>query len=158
MLSHNTRSPKRAIHFRLIAVASITVRNGAADFFGVVRLKSATILRWLGVVRRTKLWNSVPLTVTTLPSHSFLGSGGSLGGDVGRLRAEQLSNKLPQFSPTLLGEFTACSRVTTGGRGRGHPLKSCFCWRCLVLPHRIELWTSPLPRECSTTELRQRTK
>jgi hypothetical protein len=26
----------------------------------------------------------------------------------------------------------------------------------LVLPHRIELWTSPLPRECSTTELRQR--
>src|SRR6185437_13614358 len=25
----------------------------------------------------------------------------------------------------------------------------------LVLPHRIELWTSPLPRECSTTELRQ---
>src|SRR6187397_2196000 len=26
---------------------------------------------------------------------------------------------------------------------------------CLVLPHRIELWTSPLPRGCSTTELRQ---
>src|SRR5882757_7205668 len=26
----------------------------------------------------------------------------------------------------------------------------------VVLPHRIELWTSPLPRECSTTELRQR--
>jgi hypothetical protein len=26
----------------------------------------------------------------------------------------------------------------------------------MVLPHRIELWTSPLPRECSTTELRQR--
>jgi hypothetical protein len=25
----------------------------------------------------------------------------------------------------------------------------------MVLPHRIELWTSPLPRECSTTELRQ---
>jgi hypothetical protein len=25
----------------------------------------------------------------------------------------------------------------------------------LVLPHRIELWTSPLPRGCSTTELRQ---
>jgi hypothetical protein len=25
----------------------------------------------------------------------------------------------------------------------------------VVLPHRIELWTSPLPRECSTTELRQ---
>ena len=26
----------------------------------------------------------------------------------------------------------------------------------MVLPHRIELWTSPLPRGCSTTELRQR--
>jgi hypothetical protein len=26
-----------------------------------------------------------------------------------------------------------------------------------VLPDRIELSTSPLPRECSTTELRQRT-
>ena len=26
----------------------------------------------------------------------------------------------------------------------------------MVLPDRIELWTSPLPRECSTTELRQR--
>ena len=25
----------------------------------------------------------------------------------------------------------------------------------MVLPHRIELWTSPLPRGCSTTELRQ---
>ncbi len=28
----------------------------------------------------------------------------------------------------------------------------------LVLPVRIELTTSPLPRECSTTELRQRTE
>ena len=28
----------------------------------------------------------------------------------------------------------------------------------LVLPHRIELWTSPLPRGCSTTELRQRSR
>ena len=27
----------------------------------------------------------------------------------------------------------------------------------MVLPERIELSTSPLPRECSTTELRQRT-
>jgi hypothetical protein len=26
----------------------------------------------------------------------------------------------------------------------------------MVLPGRIELTTSPLPRECSTTELRQR--
>ena|SRR5580693_6247968 len=28
----------------------------------------------------------------------------------------------------------------------------------MVLPHRIELWTSPLPRECSTTELRQQNR
>jgi hypothetical protein len=27
----------------------------------------------------------------------------------------------------------------------------------MVLPDRIELSTSPLPRECSTTELRQQT-
>ena len=26
----------------------------------------------------------------------------------------------------------------------------------MVLPHRIELWTSSLPMRCSTTELRQR--
>src|SRR6059036_465256 len=30
--------------------------------------------------------------------------------------------------------------------------------RELVLPDRIELSTSPLPRECSTTELRQQTR
>ena len=30
------------------------------------------------------------------------------------------------------------------------------CAGALVLPDRIELSTSPLPRECSTTELRQR--
>ena len=28
----------------------------------------------------------------------------------------------------------------------------------VVLPHRIELWTSPLPRGCSTTELRQQNR
>lgn len=34
--------------------------------------------------------------------------------------------------------------------------KAQFYGLLLVLPHRIELWTSPLPRGCSTTELRQR--
>jgi hypothetical protein len=34
--------------------------------------------------------------------------------------------------------------------------KSHKCLKKLVLPERIELSTSPLPRECSTTELRQR--
>jgi hypothetical protein len=31
-----------------------------------------------------------------------------------------------------------------------------YTFEKLVLPDRIELSTSPLPRECSTTELRQR--
>ena len=74
---------------------------------------------------------------------------------VARLCAEHLSNKLPQFSPSFLGEFTACSRLKIGGTGSGRPFKSCFCLSFLVLPVRIELTTSPLPRECSTTELRQ---
>src|SRR5579872_3777292 len=40
-----------------------------------------------------------------------------------------------------------------GGKSLKNPIKiGCF----LVLPERIELSTSPLPRECSTTELRQR--
>jgi hypothetical protein len=34
-----------------------------------------------------------------------------------------------------------------------------LCWlRFMVLPDRIELSTSPLPRECSTTELRQQAR
>src|SRR5689334_22428675 len=38
-----------------------------------------------------------------------------------------------------------------GERGSVH-------WKRLVLPDRIELSTSPLPRECSTTELRQQAR
>ncbi len=34
-------------------------------------------------------------------------------------------------------------------------LKRQFFWIILVLSERIELSTSPLPRECSTPELRQ---
>src|SRR4029077_20942316 len=34
-VTHSTRSSKRAGHFRPLAVASITIRNGAADFIGV---------------------------------------------------------------------------------------------------------------------------
>jgi hypothetical protein len=37
-------------------------------------------------------------------------------------------------------------------RPRAHQAKILIC---MVLPDRIELSTSPLPRECSTTELRQ---
>src|SRR3954467_11208432 len=42
-------------------------------------------------------------------------------------------------------------RVEAGEGG-----KDCFTEASMVLPDRIELSTSPLPRECSTTELRQR--
>lgn len=37
------------------------------------------------------------------------------------------------------------------------PIKSMSPMAWMVLPDRIELSTSPLPRECSTTELRQQT-
>jgi hypothetical protein len=37
-------------------------------------------------------------------------------------------------------------------------LKTLIILEMLVLPERIELSTSPLPRECSTTELRQRAR
>jgi hypothetical protein len=75
---------------------------------------------------------------------------------VARLRVEHSRNRFPKFSPSLLGEITTCSRLSSGRKGSGRPLKSCFSWRFVVLPLRIELRTSPLPRECSTTELRQR--
>ena len=38
---------------------------------------------------------------------------------------------------------------------RGSPT-DCYCKEMMVLPDRIELSTSPLPMECSTTELPQR--
>src|SRR6476660_4482718 len=54
--------------------------------------------------------------------------------------------------------FGSATAKTYRRRPRGN---EAALWRrsgFLVLPHRIELWTSPLPRECSTTELRQRRK
>jgi hypothetical protein len=67
------------------------------------------------------------------------------------------------------GERATSGNCTAGGRGVGDKLtKECVhvdaqpsvqtivCWGGLVLPDRIELSTSPLPMECSTTELRQR--
>src|SRR5512147_2010810 len=50
-------------------------------------------------------------------------------------------------------------RVSTASGGPDRiQLGSCFHVRKLVLPERIELSTSPLPRECSTTELRQQAR
>ena len=48
-----------------------------------------------------------------------------------------------------------CSRSRTGRNGSAPSEKPLICPAFLVLPERIELSTSPLPRECSTTELRQ---
>ena len=145
-VTHSTRSPKRAVHFRPLAVASITIRNGAADLIGIVGLNCSTIIRHLGVDRRTTLWNIVPVTLATLTGPPFSWSGKALRGCIEPLRAEHLSNKLPGFSPTLLGEFTACSRLKIGGKGDGRSFMWSICWRFLVLPDRIELSTSPLPR------------
>src|SRR5271155_6018594 len=47
-------------------------------------------------------------------------------------------------------------KVESWGRRKCLPKKPRFVRQAVVLPLRIELRTSPLPRECSTTELRQR--
>ena len=43
----------------------------------------------------------------------------------------------------------------SGVRGRENANPCLFWEELMVLPDRIELSTSPLPMECSTTELRQ---
>jgi hypothetical protein len=54
--------------------------------------------------------------------------------------------KSPVLEPILASEMVNTLEIKgfTAVRGK------------MVLPERIELSTSPLPRECSTTELRQR--
>ena len=61
-----------------------------------------------------------------------------------------LLNLQTAFQEKMEGE--RCASALHGRRER----KDCFLWRELVLLDRIELSTSPLPRECSTTELQQR--
>ena len=48
-------------------------------------------------------------------------------------------------------------RLAPAGEKESASLKAPILAQVLVLPLRIELRTSPLPGECSTTELRQRT-
>src|SRR5262249_52425581 len=71
----------------------------------------------------------------------------------GRRRCER---RLPQGDRRIVGlsvEIETKKAALTGG----FFLADTFClWAGMVLPDRIELSTSPLPRECSTTELRQR--
>ncbi len=57
---------------------------------------------------------------------------------------------------SLISRANICIRVSRAGLA-GDSSEICSAERrLLVLPVRIELTTSPLPRECSTTELRQR--
>ena len=60
----------------------------------------------------------------------------------------------PQY---LKGACAALDELTCQILASAAPVESAKSLRKLVLPVRIELTTSPLPRECSTTELRQRT-
>src|SRR5262249_27677430 len=65
---------------------------------------------------------------------------------------ERIPLVFPQFWWGKHGLF-ACE---TRGRGECSATKAPFWKGFVVLPVRIELTTSPLPRGCSTTELRQR--
>jgi hypothetical protein len=144
-VTHKTRSSKRAVHFRRLAVASISIRNGAADFIGVVGLACATISGWFAVVRRTTLWHSARVTLAPVPGLLFLGSVGGLHGAViERLCAEHLSNKVPRFFPSFAGGNMLCSRLRTGGNGSGRQTKSRDCWTLLVGAVGIEPTTSPV--------------
>jgi hypothetical protein len=62
----------------------------------------------------------------------------------------------PRFPPVLLGGNMICSHPRSGREGSALGNEHAFPAPFMVLPQRIELWTSPLPRGCSTTELRQR--
>src|SRR6202521_5269638 len=69
---------------------------------------------------------------------------------------ERLRNKVPGYSPYSGGDFVfrsarSCQMKTSWRRGNLSVFRGC-----MVLPVWIEHTTSPLPRECSTTELRQR--
>ena len=68
---------------------------------------------------------------------------------------EQRANRFPDISPSNRPGFNFRSLDVRGGTGSGRSKKSRFFKTSMVLPDRIELSTSPLPRECSTTELRQ---
>ena len=61
----------------------------------------------------------------------------------------------PSGKPNLESMTVLTARMLLQTRAVKSPCSGAQ-WRFLVLPVRIELTTSPLPRECSTTELRQR--
>ncbi len=69
--------------------------------------------------------------------------------------AERPVNRVPGFSPDFSGSSFFVLPILAGERGAGVPVIPLFSKGLLVLPERFELSTSPLPRECSTPELRQ---
>jgi hypothetical protein len=70
--------------------------------------------------------------------------------------AEQRRNKLPGYFPEPPCVFVLRSAYSCQMGMLSHTQCTLISRQFLVLPVRIELTTSPLPRECSTTELRQR--
>src|SRR5262245_11363763 len=66
----------------------------------------------------------------------------------------RVSNSYLPGWPSLQARYS--SRAIS--RNRNARQRDRVRFRKMVLPDRIELSTSPLPRECSTTELRQRGK
>jgi hypothetical protein len=70
--------------------------------------------------------------------------------------AEHLWNKLHGFSTTPAVVFAFRSVLNSTEYDSESSQSAAIYQDFVVLPVRIELTTSPLPRECSTTELRQR--
>src|SRR5262245_33567278 len=78
-----------------------------------------------------------------------------------RTQHEQGRNSVPQSVPQLVTHIRAMFTRRHAQTGRKcsfaeHAKRPDFMGFRVVLPEGIELSTSPLPRECSTTELRQR--
>jgi hypothetical protein len=67
-------------------------------------------------------------------------------------RREHLKNVFPEFSPSFWGNFTVCSVLNSGENGSSLPRKCRSIGAFLVLPDRIELSTSPLPKERSAPD------
>ncbi len=65
------------------------------------------------------------------------------------------SEHIPRIFPRSLGNFGGYFVFRSLGKRACSPFKPWNCWAFMVLRERIELSTSPLPRECSTTELPQ---
>ena len=59
----------------------------------------------------------------------------------------------PRFPPVLLGGNMICSHPRSGREGSALGNEHAFPAPFMVLPQRIELWTSPLPRGCASKRI-----